>query len=58
LPNYGQVLDLAADGSAAAMVNFNQNDPEKRFTESLFLVTNQGRGGTAAGNRIDSRCPL
>ena len=43
LPNYGRVLDLAADGGAAAMVNFNQDDPEKRFTESLFLVTNQGR---------------
>ncbi|MBE9160567.1 hypothetical protein IQ265_27640 [Nodosilinea sp. LEGE 06152] len=43
LPNYGRVLDLTADGSAAAMVNFNQDDPEKRFTESLFLVTNQGR---------------
>ncbi|MBD2106683.1 Ig-like domain-containing protein [Nodosilinea sp. FACHB-13] len=42
LPNYGRVLDLAADGSAAAMVNFNQDDPKKRFTESLFLVTNQG----------------
>lgn len=43
LPNYGQVFDVAADGSAAAMVNFNQNDPAKRFTESLFLVTNQGQ---------------
>ncbi|QQE65689.1 hypothetical protein GFS31_23770 [Leptolyngbya sp. BL0902] len=42
LPNYGQVLDIARDGSAAAMVNFNQNDPEKRFTESLFLVTSLG----------------
>lgn len=42
LPNYGQVLDLSNDGLAAAMVNFNQNDPEKRFTESLFLVTSQG----------------
>jgi hypothetical protein len=42
LPNYGQVLDIAANGSAAAMVNFNQNDPEKRFTESLFLVSRQG----------------
>ena len=42
LPNYGQVLDLSSDGLAAAMVNFNQNDPEKRFTESLFLVTSQG----------------
>ena len=43
LPNYGRVLDMAADGGAAAMVDFNQDDPEKRFTESLFLVTNQGR---------------
>ncbi len=43
LPNYGQVFDIAADGSAAAMVNFNQDDPDKRFTQSLFLVTNQGR---------------
>lgn len=42
LPNYGRVFDIAADGSTAAMVNFNQNDPAKRFTESLFLVTNQG----------------
>jgi hypothetical protein len=43
LPNYGRVLDMTGDGAAAAMVNFNQDDPEKRFTESLFLVTNQGR---------------
>ncbi|HEY9738362.1 MAG TPA: hypothetical protein V6D06_18845 [Trichocoleus sp.] len=42
LPNYGRVFDLSRDGSAAAMVNFNQNDPEQRYTESLFLVTNQG----------------
>ncbi|XGB41941.1 MAG: Ig-like domain-containing protein [Nodosilinea sp. LVE1205-7] len=43
LPEYGQVLDITPDGAAAAMVNFNQNDPEKRFEQSLFLVTNQGR---------------
>ena len=42
LPQYGRVFDLASDGSAAAMVNFNQNDPDQRFTESLFWVTNQG----------------
>lgn len=42
LPNYGRVFDITNDGSAAAMVNFNQDDPEKRFTESLFLVTNRG----------------
>lgn len=43
LPEYGQVFDLKSDGTAAAMVNFNQNDPERRFTRSLFLVTNQGK---------------
>jgi hypothetical protein len=42
LPDYGRVFDITRDGAAAAMVNFNQDDPEKRFTESLFLVTNQG----------------
>lgn len=42
LPNYGRVFDLSHDGSSAAMVNFNQNDPNQRFTETLFLVTNQG----------------
>lgn len=42
LPEYGQVFDLTRDGTAAAMVNFNQNDPEQRYLESLFLVTNQG----------------
>ncbi|NJL49822.1 MAG: Ig-like domain-containing protein [Leptolyngbyaceae cyanobacterium SM2_5_2] len=60
LPNYGRVLDIAADGSAAAMVNFNQDDPAKRFTESLFLVTNQGTeeellrvGGTIMDAQFD-----
>ncbi len=43
LPDYGRVFDLAPDGSAAAMVNYNQNDPERRFMESLFLVTNYGQ---------------
>jgi len=42
LPEYGQVFDLTSDGTRAAMVNFNQDDPEQRFTESLFLVSNQG----------------
>lgn len=42
LPDYGRVFDLKSDGTAAAMVNFNQDDPEKRYTESLFLVDNQG----------------
>ena len=43
LPDYGRVFDITSDGTAAAMVNFNQDDPEKRFTESLFWVTNQGK---------------
>ncbi|MEO1591841.1 MAG: hypothetical protein AAFU71_11185 [Cyanobacteria bacterium J06632_22] len=42
LPEYGLVLDVADDGSAAAMVSFNQDDPEKRYTQSLFWVSNQG----------------
>lgn len=42
LPDYGRVFDLSSDGSAAALVNFNQDDPNARYTESLFVVTNQG----------------
>lgn len=42
LPDYGLTLDIASDGSAAALVNFNQDDPEKQFTQSLFWVSNQG----------------
>ena len=42
LPEFGRVFDVSSDGSAAAMVDFNQNDPERRFTESLVVVTNQG----------------
>ena len=37
LPQFGRVLSFATDGSAAAMVKFNPD-----FTESLFVVTNQG----------------
>ena len=42
LPDYGRVLDISDDGQSAAMVNFNQDNPDERYTESLFLVTNQG----------------
>jgi len=42
LPEYGQVLTFSRDGSKAAMVNFNTQDPEKQYTRSLVLVTNQG----------------
>ncbi|MBE9177290.1 hypothetical protein IQ268_01710 [Oculatella sp. LEGE 06141] len=40
LPKYGQILSFANDGSAAAMVQFNVDDPTNP-TRSLFLVTNQ-----------------
>jgi hypothetical protein len=42
LPEYGRVFDITSDGRSAAMVDFNQNNPERRFTESLVLVDNQG----------------
>ncbi|MEM6256037.1 MAG: hypothetical protein AAF821_24250 [Cyanobacteria bacterium P01_D01_bin.156] len=42
LPEYGLVMDVADNGSAAAMVSFNQDDPEKRFTQTLFWVSSQG----------------
>ena len=42
LPEYGLTLDIADDGASAALVNFNQDDPENRFTQSLFWVSNRG----------------
>ncbi|NER79631.1 MAG: hypothetical protein F6K42_08625 [Leptolyngbya sp. SIO1D8] len=42
LPEFGRVFDLSSNGSAATMVDFNQNDPERRFMETLVVVTNQG----------------
>ncbi|MEM7648546.1 MAG: hypothetical protein AAF283_05180, partial [Cyanobacteria bacterium P01_A01_bin.70] len=42
LPEFGRVFDITSDGSAAAMVDFNQNDPERRFTETLVFVTIDG----------------
>lgn len=42
LPKFGQVLSFASDGTAAAMVDFNSDDPKLRYARSLFLVTNQG----------------
>ncbi len=42
LPEYGLTLDVATDGSAAALVNFNQDDPAKQYTQSLFWVSSAG----------------
>jgi hypothetical protein len=37
LPKFGSVLSFAADGTAAAMVEYNSD-----YTKSLFVVNNQG----------------
>jgi len=42
LPEFGLTLDIANDGTSAALVNFNQDNPEERFTQSLFWVSNRG----------------
>lgn len=42
LPKYGQVLTFSNDGSSAAMINFNKDDSQLRYTRSLFYVNNQG----------------
>ncbi|MDY6784990.1 MAG: hypothetical protein SW833_21020 [Cyanobacteriota bacterium] len=42
LPKFGRILSFNGDGSAAAMVNFNKNNPDLRYVQSLYLVDNQG----------------
>ncbi len=42
LPQYGQVLAFSPDGNAAAMVNFNTQNPEKQYLRSLYFVNNHG----------------
>ncbi|ELR99157.1 hypothetical protein [Gloeocapsa sp. PCC 73106] len=42
LPQFGQVLSFSRQGSAAAMINFNTDNAQLRFTRSLFYVNNQG----------------
>ncbi len=42
LPKFGQVLSFSADGSAAAMINYNTESKELRYTQSLFYVDNRG----------------
>ncbi|TVQ45441.1 MAG: hypothetical protein EA365_08370 [Gloeocapsa sp. DLM2.Bin57] len=42
LPSFGQVLTFSRDGSAAALVNFNTDNPDLRYTRSLFYVNNRG----------------
>ena len=42
LPQFGQVLSFARDGSEAAMVSFNEDNPQLQYIRSLFLVSNGG----------------
>ncbi len=42
LPQFGRVVSFSADGRAAAMVDYNQDDIDLRYTKSLFYVNNQG----------------
>ncbi len=43
LPEFGRVLAFAPDGRAAAMVDFNVENADRRFLQSLVHVTNDGR---------------
>ena len=42
LPKFGRVLNFSSKGKSAAMVNFNTENAELRYTRSLFYVNNQG----------------
>lgn len=42
LPNFGQVLDFTDDGTGAAMINYNTDSEELKYTRSLYYVNNQG----------------
>lgn len=42
LPKFGQVLDFTADGTGAAMINYNTDREDLKYTRSLYYVNNQG----------------
>jgi hypothetical protein len=42
LPKYGRILSFSENGTGAAMVNFNAENPELRYTKSLVYINNQG----------------
>ncbi|MGI0483573.1 hypothetical protein ACN4EE_22670 [Geminocystis sp. CENA526] len=42
LPKFGQVVTFSADGNSAAMIDFNKDNEDLRYTKSLFYVNNQG----------------
>ncbi|WP_019508272.1 Ig-like domain-containing protein [Pleurocapsa sp. PCC 7319] len=41
LPKFGQVLDFTADGTGAAMINYNTDSEKLKYTRSLYYVNNQ-----------------
>ena len=43
LPEFGRVLAFAPNGRAAAMVDFNAEDADRRFLQTLVQVTSNGR---------------
>lgn len=42
LSKFGRVLDFTADGTGAAMVNYNTDSEKLKFTRSLYYVNSQG----------------
>ena len=42
LSQFGRVIDFSTDGRAALMVDYNQDQADLRYTNSLFYVNNQG----------------
>ena len=42
LAKFGRVVAFSNDGSGAAMVNYNTDNPDLRYTRSLFYVNNLG----------------
>lgn len=42
LAKFGQIITFSADGSGAIMVNYNTDNPDLRYTRSLFYVNNVG----------------
>ncbi|MFM7576702.1 MAG: hypothetical protein ACKO5Q_07170, partial [Microcystaceae cyanobacterium] len=43
LPKFGQLLNFSPDGTAAAVINYNTDNAQKRYQRSLFYVNNQGQ---------------
>ena len=42
LSRFGRVLDFTADGTGAAMINYNTDHEDLKYTQSLYYVNSQG----------------